>query len=101
MSRKESAESTAIAPKVSGLREARFLAPNPPEENPNTPRLRGLGMVIAAVVIWLLWRRLPWLALFVVITGAGSSLLDTVVKSSVHRLRPVLTDPVAREPGLR
>jgi undecaprenyl-diphosphatase len=42
----------------------------------------------------------PRLALFVVITGAGSSLLNTVVKSSVHRLRPVLTDPVAREPGL-
>jgi membrane-associated phospholipid phosphatase len=57
-------------------------------------------VVLAAVVIWLLWRRLPRLALFVVITGAGSSLLNTVVKSSVHRLRPVLTDPVAREPGL-
>ena len=42
----------------------------------------------------------PRPALFVVITGAGSSLLNTVVKSSVHRLRPVLTDPVAREPGL-
>jgi membrane-associated phospholipid phosphatase len=42
----------------------------------------------------------PRLALFVVITGVGSSLLNTVVKSSVHRLRPVLTDPVAREPGL-
>ncbi|MEO8518549.1 MAG: phosphatase PAP2 family protein [Dermatophilaceae bacterium] len=57
-------------------------------------------VVLAAVVVWLLWRRLPILALFVVITGIGSSLLNTVVKSSVHRLRPVLTNPVAHEPGL-
>lgn len=57
-------------------------------------------VVLGGVVIWLLWRRLPRLALFVVITGAGSSLLNTVVKSSVDRLRPVLTDPVALEPGL-
>jgi membrane-associated phospholipid phosphatase len=48
----------------------------------------------------LLWRRLPRLALFVVITAAGSSLLNTVVKNTVHRLRPVLTDPVAQEHGL-
>jgi membrane-associated phospholipid phosphatase len=48
----------------------------------------------------LLWRRLPRLALFVVITGVGSSLLNAVAKSAVHRLRPVLTNPVAHEPGL-
>jgi undecaprenyl-diphosphatase len=34
-----------------------------------------------------------------VITAAGSSLLNTVVKTAVHRLRPVLTHPVAHEPG--
>lgn len=56
--------------------------------------------VLAVVVFWLLWRRLPRLALFVVITGLGSSLLNTVAKASVHRLRPVLTNPVAHEPGL-
>jgi membrane-associated phospholipid phosphatase len=56
-------------------------------------------VVLAAVVIWLLWRRLPRLALFVVITAAGSSLLNTVVKAAVHRLRPVLTQPVAHETG--
>ena len=56
-------------------------------------------IVLAVVVGWLLWRRLPRLALFVVITAAGSSLLNTVVKTSVHRLRPVLTHPVAHEPG--
>jgi len=57
-------------------------------------------VVLAVVVVWLLWRRLPRLALFVVITGAGSSLLNTAVKTAVHRLRPVLTDPVAHEGGL-
>jgi len=56
-------------------------------------------IVLVPVVGWLLWRRLPRLALFVVITAAGSSLLNTVVKTSVHRLRPVLTNPVAHEPG--
>src|ERR1019366_8868867 len=50
-------------------------------------------IVLAVVVVWLLWRRLPRLALFVVITAAGSSLLNTVVKEEVHRLRPVLTHP--------
>ena len=57
-------------------------------------------IVLGLVVGWLLWRRLPRLALFVVITAAGSSVLNAVVKTAVHRLRPVLTDPVAQEPGL-
>jgi membrane-associated phospholipid phosphatase len=57
-------------------------------------------VVLAVVVVWLLWRRLPRLALFVVITAAGSSLLNAAVKAAVHRLRPVLTDPVAHETGL-
>ena len=57
-------------------------------------------IVLAVVVVWLLWRRLPRLALFVVITVAGSSLLNGVVKTSVHRLRPVLTHPVAHDSGL-
>jgi hypothetical protein len=56
-------------------------------------------IVLGSVVVWLLWRRLPRLALFVVITAAGSSLLNTVVKTEVHRLRPVLTHSVAHEPG--
>jgi membrane-associated phospholipid phosphatase len=57
-------------------------------------------IVLGVVVVWLLWRRLPRLALFVAITAVGSSLLNTVVKTSVHRLRPVLTLPVAHEPGM-
>ncbi|NMM22362.1 MAG: phosphatase PAP2 family protein [Phycicoccus sp.] len=56
-------------------------------------------IVLAIVVVWLLWCRLPRLALFVVTTTAGSSLLNTVVKAAVHRLRPVLTDPVAQASG--
>jgi membrane-associated phospholipid phosphatase len=57
-------------------------------------------VVLALVVVWLLWRRLPRLALFVVVSAAGSSLLNALVKTAVHRLRPVVTDPVAHEPGL-
>ena len=56
-------------------------------------------IVLGLTVIWLLWRRLPRLALFVAITAIGSSLLNTVVKTEVHRLRPVLAHPVAHEPG--
>jgi len=57
-------------------------------------------VVLALVSGWLLWRRRPRHALFVVITAAGSSLLNEAVKTAVHRLRPVLTHPVAREQGL-
>ena len=57
-------------------------------------------VVLGVVVLWLLWRRLPRLALFVVVTGGGSSLLNAMVKVSTDRLRPVLTDPVAQAPGL-
>jgi len=56
--------------------------------------------VLRVVVLWLLWRRLPRLALFVVITAAGSSVLNTVVKSAVHRLRPTLANPVTHASGL-
>lgn len=56
-------------------------------------------IVLAAVVLWLLWRRLPRLALFVATTAAGSGLLNVVVKAAVHRLRPVVIHPVANAPG--
>jgi len=56
-------------------------------------------IVLAVVALWLLSRRLPRLALFVVVTAAGSSLLNTVVKAAVHRIRPVLANPVAHETG--
>jgi membrane-associated phospholipid phosphatase len=57
-------------------------------------------IILAVVVVWLLSSRLPRLALFVVVTAAGSSLLNTAVKMGVHRLRPILTHPVAHESGL-
>jgi undecaprenyl-diphosphatase len=57
-------------------------------------------VVLTPVVVWLLWRRLPRLALFVVAAAAGSLLLNVAVKTAVHRLRPVLTGPVARAQGL-
>ena len=55
--------------------------------------------LFAAVVAWLLWRQLPRLALFVVVTVAGSSVLNAVVKGAVHRARPVLPNPVAHANG--
>jgi undecaprenyl-diphosphatase len=55
--------------------------------------------LFAVVAGWLLWRRLPRLALFVVVTVAGSSLLNQVVKMTVDRARPALLDPVARASG--
>lgn len=57
-------------------------------------------LVLTAVVCWLLWRRLPRRALFVAVTASGSSLLNSFVKTAVHRLRPAFVDPVAHEPGL-
>jgi len=51
------------------------------------------------VVAWLLWRRSVRLAVFVVITVEGSTLLNNVVKLAVHRARPVLRDPLAHAGG--
>jgi membrane-associated phospholipid phosphatase len=56
--------------------------------------------VFAVVVGWLLWRRLPRLALFVAVTVVASSLLNQAVKVAVDRSRPVLPDPVAHASGL-
>jgi undecaprenyl-diphosphatase len=70
--------------------------------------LKGLSLVgsawgyvplFAAVAIWLLWRGLPRLALFVVVTVAASPLLNALVKLAVDRARPVLPDPVAHASG--
>lgn len=68
--------------------------------------LSDLGSTTAYVIVfsfvlgWLLWRRLPRLALFVLVTVAGSALLNRVVKAAVARSRPVLPDPVAHADGM-
>ena len=56
-------------------------------------------IVTAVVVIWLLWRRQWRLAVFAVVATAGSSLLNTGVKTVVHRTRPVVSQPLVHEPG--
>lgn len=55
--------------------------------------------LFALVAVWLLRRGLPRLALFVVVTVAGSALLNAVVKVLVDRARPILPDPVAHASG--
>jgi undecaprenyl-diphosphatase len=57
-------------------------------------------VVFGAVAGWLVWRRLPRLALFVVVTLVGSSILNTLVKLAVDRSRPVLPNPVAHANGM-
>jgi undecaprenyl-diphosphatase len=52
------------------------------------------------LTLYLLWRRLPRLALFVAVTMVGSAILNPTVKELVDRARPVLEDPVARAAGL-
>src|SRR3954451_4821786 len=56
--------------------------------------------LFAAVAAWLLVRRLPRLAAFVVATVAGSWLLNQLVKRLVDRARPVLPNPVAHAGGM-
>jgi undecaprenyl-diphosphatase len=56
-------------------------------------------IVPVLVVVWLLWRRLWRLAVFAVVATAGSSLLNTAVKTVVHRTRPVVSQPFVHEPG--
>jgi membrane-associated phospholipid phosphatase len=55
--------------------------------------------VLAVLGGWLLWQRRPRIALFVVATALGSSLLNTAVKAAVSRARPVLPHPVETSGG--
>src|SRR4051794_8244188 len=57
-------------------------------------------VVFAAVAGWLTHRGLRRLALFVLVTMIGSGLLNLLVKTAVHRARPVLPDPVAHADGV-
>jgi undecaprenyl-diphosphatase len=55
--------------------------------------------IFVVVVGFLLWRRLPQLALFVAVTVATSSAVNNLVKVAVERARPALPDPVAHAGG--
>ena len=55
--------------------------------------------VFAVLVGWLLWRRLTRLAAFVAVTVGVSPGINDLVKSAVHRSRPVLANPLAHEGG--
>lgn len=59
----------------------------------------GWWIVLTPVFLWLLWRRLPRLAVFLAVTALGSSLLNRLVKVLVDRARPHLADPVAAAAG--
>jgi membrane-associated phospholipid phosphatase len=56
--------------------------------------------LFALVALLLLRRHHRRLAIFVVVTMAGSTVLNALVKLAVHRARPVLPDPVAHASGL-
>ena len=59
----------------------------------------GVGIVVVVPVIWLLIRRLPRLASFVAVTGAGAAVLGTGVKALVDRARPVVEVPLSSPSG--
>jgi membrane-associated phospholipid phosphatase len=56
-------------------------------------------IVLTPVFVWLLYRRLPRLAVFLAITALGSSLLNSLIKTTVDRARPRLADPVSTAHG--
>ncbi|MBF6205202.1 phosphatase PAP2 family protein [Streptomyces gardneri] len=58
-----------------------------------------LVLVLAVCGLWLLIRRLPRLAVYVVVTGAGGLILNPIVKELVARLRPVVETPLYSTDG--
>ncbi|MET8652260.1 phosphatase PAP2 family protein [Nocardia aurea] len=58
-----------------------------------------LILVLAVSTLWLLLRRQPRLAAYVVLTATGGLILNPVVKELVGRLRPVVETPVYRTDG--
>lgn len=58
-----------------------------------------LTMLVAIGVIGLLIRRQPRLAVYLVVTGVGGTILTASLKALVGRLRPVVDVPVAHAPG--
>jgi membrane-associated phospholipid phosphatase len=56
-------------------------------------------VLLGAVFLWLLSRRLKRLAVFVALTAIGSSVLNGLIKTAVGRARPALPDPVSTAIG--
>lgn len=59
----------------------------------------GWWLVLTPLFLWLLITRRIRLAAFVAVTAIGSSLLNLLIKTVVHRARPHLVDPVAVAAG--
>ena len=55
--------------------------------------------LVAIVIVLLLIRRRPRLALYLAATGIGALLLDPSLKTLVGRVRPVVADPIAHGQG--
>ncbi|HEY0001297.1 MAG TPA: phosphatase PAP2 family protein [Actinoplanes sp.] len=51
------------------------------------------------VIVLLLIRRRPRLAIYLAVTGAGAMLLDPSLKALIGRVRPVVADPIAYGQG--
>ncbi|MFB7782304.1 phosphatase PAP2 family protein [Streptomyces vinaceus] len=58
-----------------------------------------MRLLVAAVVVWLLWRRALRLAVWAACTATVGGLAGLVVKNAVERARPHLPEPVAHAPG--
>jgi undecaprenyl-diphosphatase len=58
-----------------------------------------LWTVIGVAAVLLALRKRWWLALYLLVTGAGALVLDPVLKSLVGRLRPVVAHPIAYGTG--
>jgi undecaprenyl-diphosphatase len=56
-------------------------------------------LILGVAAAWLGYRRWWRLAVFVVVAGLGSSLLNQLIKATVDRARPALNNPVAVAPG--
>src|SRR6202000_3348672 len=58
-----------------------------------------LWVLVGLAVVALAIRRRRWLAIYLLVTGAGELTLDPVLKALVGRLRPVVAHPVAYGKG--
>jgi undecaprenyl-diphosphatase len=55
--------------------------------------------ILAAVAVWLCWRRQPWAAAWVAATAIISGVVESALKASLGRMRPQWTHPLATATG--